>query len=207
MATTEMKRVPVSWDISLLWTGVNALSIFGGILLGAFLNEILWRSYIPRDVDTLGVYIFINNPIQRAFIFGLSIGGIKSLLEWFVLQRYKAKRNGWISASLLGWTVGVTVAVGLAAFPSRSGINQLLGGMIIGFSQWIVLRHCLPKAYWWIIAIIVGSFLILSRIPLGYTFLMMLESFIAFIIAGLFMGIITGTTLSWLLTLSWLEEK
>ena len=202
MDTVDTKPLPSGWTISLFWIGANALSIFCGILFGAFLNEILWTPNLPPEVDS-----FITNPVQRAFIIGLSIGGIKSLLEGFVLQKYKIKLNGWLLANILGWAVGVTVAVGLAVFRSGSGINELLGGMIIGLSQWIVLRRYLPKAYWWIIASAIGSFAILSYIPLGYTFLMMLESFITFIIAGLLMGVLTGATLSWLLTLSWLEEQ
>ena len=202
MDTTDTESLPNSWAISLFWTGVNTLSIFGGILLGAFLNEILWTPNLPPGVDSL-----INNPVQRAFIIGLSIGGIKSLLEGFVLQRYKIKWNDWIPAGMLGWAFGVTVTVGVAMFRSGPGFNELLGGLIIGLSQWIVLRRYLPKAYWWIIASVVGSFVILSYIPLGYTFLMMLESFIVFIIAGCLMGITTGATLSWLLSLLWLEEQ
>jgi hypothetical protein len=194
--------LPSSWTIILFWTGSNALSIFGGILLGAFLNEILWTPNLPPGVES-----FITNPVQRAFIFGLSIGGIKSLLEAFVLQRWKIKWNGWIPINMLGWAFGVTFAVGLAVFHLGSGINELLGGMIIGLSQWIVLRRYLPKAYWWIIANVVGGFVILSYIPLGNTFLMMLESFILFLIAGLFIGIMTGAMLSWLLALLWLEEQ
>lgn len=120
---------------------------------------------------------------------------------------WKIKWNGWIPVNMLGWAFGVTFAVGLAVFHSGSGINELLGGMIIGLSQWIVLRSHLPRAYWWIIANVVGGFVILSYIPLGNTFLMMLESFIIFIIAGLSIGITTGATLSWLLALLWLEEQ
>lgn len=207
MAITQTKSTPSTWEISLLWVGVNAFSILGGILFGAFLNEILWASHFPSGVDNLiSILILIDNPIQRALIYGLSIGSIKSLLEGFVLRKYKVKWNGWIPASALGWAFGVTVATALPMLGPVVGINQLLGGMIVGLSQWIVLKRYLPKAYWWIIASTIGSFAILSYVPLGYTFFMMLEGFVLFIIAGLFLGIMTGATLSWLLTLSWLEE-
>ena len=202
MTTTDTELSPSSWIIILFWTGANTLSIFGGILLGALLNEVIWTTNLPPGVDAS-----ITNPIQRALIFGLSIGGVKSLLEEFVLQRWKIKWNGWIPATVLGWAFGVTFAVGLAIFHSRLGINELLGGMIIGLSQLIVVRHYLPRAYWWVIANVVGGFVILGYIPLGYTFSLMLESFIIFIIAGLFIGVVTGVTLSWLLTLLWLEEQ
>jgi hypothetical protein len=207
VANAEIELSPNTWEISLLWTGASTLSIFGGILLGAFLNDTLWNSNLPLCVgDCISIDSIITNPIQRAFIFGLSIGGIKGLLEELILRKWKIRWNGWIPVSMLGWAFGVTIAVGLAAVHSNLGINQLLGGMVIGFSQWVLLRRYLPKAYWWIIVSVVGSFAILSYIPLGYTFLMMLESFIIFIVAGLFTGIMASVTLSWLINLSWLKE-
>jgi hypothetical protein len=202
MVIAETKTVPRSWEISLLWIGANVLSIFGGILLGAFLNEVLWRPDVPSEV--VG---FITNPIQRAIVIGLSIGVIKGLLEWLILHRYEMKWKGWFPTSVFAWAVGITVAVGLSETRPDLGINELLGGITIGLSQWIILRKYLPKAYWWVIATTIGSFAVFSYVPLGYTFLMMLESFIAFIVTGLFMGLMTGTTLSWLLSLSSLKEQ
>ena len=207
MIITETKPVPSWWEISLLWTGANVLSILGGILLGTFLNEIFWASNLPPRVDGLIIDGMITNPIQRAIIIGISIGCVKGLLEWFVLQRYEAKWKGWLPISVLAWTIGVTIAAGLPEMHPNLDINELVGGTFIGLIQWIILRHYVPKAYWWIIATIVGSFAALSYIPLGYTFLMILESIIAFLITGLFLGIVTGTTLAWLLQLSGLEEQ
>jgi len=130
------------------------------------------------------------------------------LLERLVLQRHKLQWNGWLPANILGWSFGFTAAESLKMFGWQWGTPQLLGGMIIGFAQWIVLRRYLPKSYWWIIACVIGSFAILSWIPIGYTFLMILEEYsIPIIVAGLIMGIFTGTTLSWLLALSWLQEN
>jgi hypothetical protein len=207
MAEADIKLPPSIWEIMLLWTGVNTVSMLSGILLGAFLNDSLWNSDLPLCVgDCISIDMLINNPIQRAFVFGLSIGGIKGLLEELVLHKWKIKWNGWIPVSMLNWAFGMTIAVGLAVFHSGFGINQLLGGMVIGLSQWIILRRYLPKAHWWIIANAIGGFAIFSYVPLGYTFSMMLESSIIFIATGFFLGIMTGATLSWLQNLSWLEE-
>lgn len=207
MTETDIKLSPGNLEIILSWTGVSILSIFSGILFGAFLNDFLWSSDVPLYVgDNIIIDMFIDNPIQRACIFGLSIGGVKSLLERSVLRKWEIKWNGWVIFSMLGWALGVIIAQGLAFFHPYFGFDQLLGGMVIGLSQWIILRRYLPKAYWWIITNIIGSFAILNYIPLGYTFSMMAESFIAFIGAGFFMGIMTSATLSWLLNLSCLEE-
>jgi len=207
MVNAENKLSPNIWEIILLWTGANTFSIFGGILLGAFLNDALWSSNLPPCVDCISIYGILTNPIQRAFIYGLSIGGIKSILEELVLRKWKVKWNGWVPVGILGWAFGITITEGLAFFHSDFGVvNQLLGGIVIGLSQWVILRRYLPKAYWWIIANVIGSFAILSYIPLGYTFSMMAESFIIFIVAGFFTGIMTSSTLSWLLNLSWFEE-
>jgi hypothetical protein len=208
MVSTESKLAPNTWETVLLWTVTNTFSILGGILLGAFLNDALWNTNVPQCVgDCISIDMLINNPIQRAFVFGVSIAGIKSLCEWLVFQRWKIKWNGWFLATIIGWTLGVTIAIGLEVFESNSAMNHLLGGMLVGISQWIILRHYLPKASWWIIANVIGCFAILSYIPLGYTFSMMLENSVVFIVTGVFAGILSGVVLSWLLSLSWLEKQ
>jgi hypothetical protein len=208
MVSREIKLAPNPWETVLLWIVTDTLSILGGILLGAFLNDTLWNTNLPQCVgDCISIDMLINNPIQRAFVFGLSIGGIKSLCEMLVLQKWKIRWDGWFPASIVGWSLGVTIAVGLEMFNSHSGINQLLGGMVIGISQWVILRHYLPKAYWWIIANVIGCFAVLSYIPLGYTFSMMLENSVVFFVMGFFAGLMTSVVLSWLLNLSRLEKR
>jgi hypothetical protein len=205
MVITETESLPSWWKINLLWVAANLFSVFGGILLGAFLNHILWVSNVPPRMNRLIVDGFITNPIQRAIIMGISIGGIKGLLEWFILQKYQADWKGWFLISVLAWSIGVTSAAGLPQIGPSLHINELVGGIFIGVIQWILLRYYVPKSYWWIIATIVGSFAVLSYIPLG--FVMILENFIPLLISGLMMGIITGATIVWLLQLFWLREE
>jgi len=206
MVVTETKPVPSWWEISLLWVSANILSIFGGILLGTFLNDILWSSNFPPRVDGIIIDGVITNPIQRAIIIGISIGSFKGFLEWLVLQRYEAKWKGWLPISTLAWVIGVTIAVGLPAINPHLEINALAGGTLLGVIQWSLVRQFIPKAYWWIVCTVIGSFAVLTYIPLGYTFLMILEGFLAFLLAGLFMGVATGATLAWLLQFSWLKK-
>jgi hypothetical protein len=206
MDTTDTEKLPISSIISLFWIGANVFSIFGGVLLGKFLYDFLWPTFYLYQFDE--IEFLVDDPVRRMIIIGLSIGILTGLLEKLVLQRYKLKWNGWIPANILGWGFGFAAAESLKMFVWQWGAPQLLGGMIIGFAQWLVLRRHLPKPYWWIIACVMGSLATLSWIPVGYTFLMIIEEYsIPIIVAGLIMGIYTGTTLSWLLALSWLQEN
>jgi hypothetical protein len=207
--TADIEKLPSSSTISLFWVVANIFSIFGGVLLGKFLYDFMYQFFYPyQDPPGLHIFILVDDPVRRMVFIGLSIGILTGFLERLVLQRYKLQWNGWILANILGWGFGFAAAEGLEMLGWQWGTPQLLGGMIIGFSQWIVLRRYLAKSYWWIVACIIGSFAILSWIPVGYTFQMILEEYsIPIIVAGLIMGIFTGATLSWLLALSWLQEN
>jgi len=194
----DTNKIPKSSRISLLWLGTNVFSIFGGVLLGKFLYDFLYPYFYPYQYQSgLDILMLVDDPIRRMVFIGLSIGILNGLLERLVLQRYKLKYSGWILANILGWSFGFAATESLEILGWQWGTPQLLGGMIIGFSQWIVLRRYLAKSYWWIIACVIGSFAILSLIPVGYTFLMILEEYsIPIIVAGFIMGIFTGATLS-----------
>jgi hypothetical protein len=196
--TTDTKKTPNRSIISLLWAGSNVFSIFGGVLLGKFLYDFLHPYFYTYQYQSgLNLLILVDDPIRRMAFIGLSIGILTGLVERLVLQRYKLQWNGWIPANIIGWGFGFAVVESLELFGWQWGTPQLLGGMIIGFSQWLVLRRYLSKSYWWIVACTMGSFAILSWIPVGYTFSMILEEYsIPIILAGLMMGIFTGITLS-----------
>jgi hypothetical protein len=200
MSTTNTEKLPSISKLSLLWVGANVFSIFGGVLLGKLLYGFLYPSFYSHEYSP-GLHIFslVDDSIRRMVIIGLSIGVLAGALQRPVFKSFKIQSNFWIPANILGWGLGFAVTETLEMFVWQWGIPQLLGGMVIGLSQWLALRRHLPNAYWWIIATVTGSFAILSWIPVGYTFLMMLEEYsIPIIIAGLIMGIFTGTTLSWL---------
>jgi hypothetical protein len=207
--TANTEKLSGSSTMSLFWVVANIFSIFGGVLFGKFLYDFLYPFFYPyQNPPGLHIFSLVDDSVRRMVFIGLSIGILSGLLERLVLQRYKLQWNGWILANILGWGFGFAAAESLEMFGWQWGTPQLLGGIIIGFSQWIVLKQYLAKSYWWIIACVIGSFAILSWIPVGYTFLMILEEYsIPIIVAGLIMGIFTGATLSWLLTLSWLQEN
>jgi hypothetical protein len=199
--TTDTKKTPNISIISLLWAGSNVFSIFGGVLLGKFLYDFLYPYFYTYQYQSgLNLLILVDDPIRRMAFIGLSIGILTGLVERLVLQRYKLQWNNWIPANVIGWGLGVMVVESLKMSGWQWGTPQLSGGLIIGFSQWFVLRRYLSKSYWWVVACAIGSFAILSWIPVGYTFSMILEEYsIPIIVAGLIMGISTGVTLSGLL--------
>jgi len=57
----------------------------------------------------------------------------------------------WTFATAVGWLVGMLL-LGFSPLV-ESGV-----GLLIGVTQWLVLRSRLPNSYWWILATAVGWF-------------------------------------------------
>jgi inosine-uridine nucleoside N-ribohydrolase len=92
-----------------------------------------------------------------AFIpwYGLVIG----TLQYLLLRRRFAKMGWWILTTTLGWSLiwlGIAFRynpLGDIDIPSSAGYFLIAGtgvGILIGVTQWLVLRTQVPNASWWI---------------------------------------------------------
>jgi hypothetical protein len=137
----------------------------------------------------------------RLGILGGAIGGgFVGLCQWIILRRKVSKVNGWILLTVASWVIGWTItlwATGLmeqfssalpvgpvpgpieqrALNPTLSFAALFAGGAIIGLGQWLLLRHNVKRAGWWILATVISWS----------------------IAGGAGIGLITGTTLVLLL--------
>jgi len=61
----------------------------------------------------------------------------------------------WLLVTLLGFVTSL-FWIEIGERPDINMIEGMIGGTIIGFAQWFVLRRHLSAAWWWIIASVLG---------------------------------------------------
>jgi peptidoglycan/LPS O-acetylase OafA/YrhL len=81
-------------------------------------------------------------------------------VQFGLLRRFLPRMGWWVPATAGGWLLGMSL---VAAFirllwmvRAEMGLTLIVMGLSIGFTQWLVLRHRLPRAGWWIPASLLG---------------------------------------------------
>ena len=110
--------------------------------------------------------------VQGALIFGsifgvirgAAFGAIGGFAQSLILKRYLPP-SLWILASTIAWAciLGVIEASSWAwgwtrTILSIESIYGLLGAVVVGVFEWVVLQKHISKAYWWILATIATWF-------------------------------------------------
>jgi hypothetical protein len=149
--------------------------------------------------------------IQGALIFGLIFGVLRGAIfgaiggfaQSLTLKRYLSPPL-WILASTIAWAciLGVIEASSWAwgwrgTILSIQGIYGLLGAVVVGVFEWIVLQQHISKAYWWILTTIATWFV--SRIFVLEIAQRTMPFIALCIFVGTGHGIITGKVLDLLL--------
>ena len=108
--------------------------------------------------DVLAMYIFV--PV---------LGLLTGFFQWLLLRRYLPRIGWWILATFLGLLLATGVLSVLYTFIFQSTAAdsvRVLGTTFIvisgsmGFTQWLTLRKRINKAWWWILANVVGWILL-----------------------------------------------
>ena len=232
MSGTKKQETRTGWDwnVWFQWILANAVGetvglggtlVIGGLLL---LNAQKTMGVVPAAALAV---------LAGTFIEGIVVG----TAQWLVLRPpIKSIRwHVWVLATAIGafiaWTMGMipstfmftSADTGGAASTQMSdlviyALAALMGfvlGPILGVPQWLVLRHHLPKASWWVLAnalawmigmmiVFVGTNYIPSEgITLNIAFVLLLFLFVA----GAAVGAIHGLALVWLLHLRSLSRS
>ena len=129
-------------------------------------------------VTAVGTVLVSGSQIANYLYYGIQPLTMIALavLQWLVLRRWIPKVGWWAPVTLAAWMAGPAIGFTAAEIVSElagmtlravSGIERLpvllttliayaLVGVVVGASQWLVLRRSLPKARWWIAALAVA---------------------------------------------------
>ncbi len=195
----------VSWEMWRRWTLFTAL----GELVGFSAPAIAMAAgTVAGWTDTTQVVV--------AVLAGAVEGAVLGLAQWLVLRRYVTTLNGsaWVMATAIGAMAAyllamIAVALG-ASGPYPVALLAIVGVVFgagfllsIGFPQWLVLRHYVPRAGRWISTNaaawplgVAVPFIVLALVPNTAAFwVWVVMGIIGGLLMGLLVGAITGVTL------------
>ncbi|KAF3884176.1 MULTISPECIES: CHAT domain-containing protein [Nostocales] len=182
-------------------------------------EKVFWLQWILfTSIGSAISFITSIHGIGSAF-FGIVVGGIVTgVAQWWGLRKRIAKIFWWLLATPIGWVIGWAIGGSLIQqaiarieytdkFPAlfqneisflilRVLLGAILFGVVLALAQWFVLRELSTKANWWIVfnplgtAVSIVSGVIVSR---------NVDWITGAIVGGLVFGVITGSTILYLL--------
>lgn len=99
----------------------------------------------------------IRGPVNAA-IGGVIAGAFIGAAQWLVLRQSIGVSAAWIAATGGGMALGLAVAVALFGTGTVGApllIRGLIVGAVVGFMQWLILRHHASMAWVWVLAVTV----------------------------------------------------
>jgi hypothetical protein len=90
------------------------------------------------------------------------VGLLTGYLQYRLLHRYLPRMGWWVLATTGGWLLGallIMISGWLNFWTTESfdlGLAFIVIGLTIGVGQWLLLRRCLPRAGWWVVANVLG---------------------------------------------------
>jgi len=119
-------------------------------------------------INIVGGYIYVNGVrhvtedylLVYAFVPIVSV--LTGVFQYGLLRQYLPRMGWWVFATVTGWFIGILLIIlpGWLGGADKS-LNNLdlifiIMGLAIGTAQWILLRHKVAQAGWWIVANILG---------------------------------------------------
>jgi hypothetical protein len=158
---------------------------------------------------------------QPAWLIGLAggavLGGVMGVAQWLILRRYTPINAWWVLAGSVGGALGLALGMPLAdtltlplPVPAvrgvttaiawrvavQAGVTGAAAGVVIGGTQWLVLRRFIRSAGLWIIVNGLGW---MAALGLGAAITNGAGLFGALLFSGLAGGAITGIVMQrWL---------
>ncbi len=200
------ESAPLRWRFWLRWVLASIVAGALGMALGDFPSGVgLLRGTDLSDVSgwTEGWAVVVA---------GLLVGAVFGTMQWLVLRRGIGGLRWWLPATIAGFTFAFVIvwsiggAGGSAEYAHHALPHVLdpagtLGGavmgLLLGLTQWFVLRREQSAAVWWVLASLVGF-------VLGWLAAVAVPSdgpethFIGGLAFGAVYGVVTGSVLVWL---------
>jgi hypothetical protein len=181
-------------------------------------EKAFWRQWILlTSIGSAISFITSIHGIGSAF-FGIVVGGfVTGLVQWWGLRQRIAKIFWWLFVTPVGWVIGWAVGgswiqgaitrinymdiyhPGHQEIPVQISLvllGAILFGVVLALAQWFVLREISTKANWWIVFNTLGS---AAGIVSGVMVSRNVDWIMGAIIGGLVFGVITGSTILYLL--------
>lgn len=158
LETLEKKTIiSLKKEHKLLLKWVLATAI--GFALGDLLLSPLAFMLVPYIPSKNGVDLYL-------MALGLAKGIAVGTSQWVILKKYISYSWQWIIATSVGMISGnivtqffflieshyLPIEIGLAIYPIDVWLSLFIHGVLVGFSQWIVLQQHIHKAWTWILA-------------------------------------------------------
>ncbi len=165
------------------------LSVLMIVVVTAFLCSVVYISGVLSHRAEAGWAGFLVLGLP-----GVVGGWVAGLLQWESFQARVRRAGPWILISPVSWAIAFALLIESLALREPlelwGVLLPLVGGLVAGMLQWMVLRHDLKRAGWWIPATSVGWGLAGLFPPLSSPLL-----------GGVFIGVTTATALAFLLSL------
>ena len=173
--SVDRAPVLVGRSFGVLWV----LASIVGWALGSVVSDTLGDVVGQVWFDSVGLIVL-----------GASIGG----MQWLVLRRQVSWAGWWVVANIAGWTVGALVNLPLN-LPLGLFPGWLVGLLVAGVFQWLVLRRHIYRATWWLLVSFAG-FVTGSGISVAIPGCL---GPCSAAVLGAVLGAMTGIALAWLL--------
>lgn len=146
------------WFFYPIWIVLSSLCVPAAFFIDLVILKIITR-FVGDFIYVNGVR-HITEDYLYMYIFIPIVGLVTGLMQYGLLRRYLPRMGWWVLATIGGWLLGVL----LIAIPiwlnwtdgSNLNLAFILMGFAIGVGQWLLLRHRLPWASWWIGASVMG---------------------------------------------------
>jgi hypothetical protein len=125
-------------------------------------------------------------------LYWAAFGAVFGLSQWIILRDRVPHTFGWVLATTIGFGGGSLILKGLnqsellrSIFLDYPFVSHLCGGIILGLTQYLIIRRKLKLAYWWIIIVAVSWAITQEIIMSHYSLIQTLGILIFTAITGL----------------------
>jgi hypothetical protein len=137
MKTQQHSAVRFTWQSVALWVGLTLAGFF--LTVGFhFPTGFASATFNPRDIGIVSGLV--------GFVFGAVSGLIIASLQWMALKVWFPRARLWILPNVVGY--GLVHGLGDAV--PYMPLVLVGGGIMLGVTQFVALRHALSRSVFWI---------------------------------------------------------
>lgn len=143
----------IGWSVGMFMSQTIFIVLLKFLIVGPLFDIPSAFSFLPGVNEFSGILMLAVSLMVNWSFIGVPVTG----LQWLILKHRVIWADYWF-ASVGGWTLGGGLsgiwlgATLLLSYQSKDllQINKVIIGIIIGFSQWLILRKYYFRAGWWI---------------------------------------------------------